>query len=79
MCAANGPVQFEGKRCFTEDEGRPFEVWKPKEALDSGLRKTVYWYLENRSWIKKLTSGQCKSWMKNSIMVIADFTGRALS
>lgn len=27
--------------------------WIPKESFESGLRKTVQWYLENKSWYKK--------------------------
>lgn len=28
--------------------------WKPKVSLEEGLKKTVRWYLENRSWVKKI-------------------------
>ena len=30
--------------------------WKPIETFESGLLKTVEWYLENSSWWKKLIS-----------------------
>jgi len=26
--------------------------WSPKIDIDEGLQKTIYWYLENRSWMK---------------------------
>ena len=29
-------------------------LWKPKESFESGLRKTVKWYLENGFWIKEI-------------------------
>jgi dTDP-glucose 4,6-dehydratase len=31
--------------------------WIPRETLTSGLRKTVRWYLENRSWWERIRSG----------------------
>ncbi len=37
--------------------------WRPKESFETGLRKTVEWYLDNRSWIGGVTSGQYRSWV----------------
>jgi len=31
--------------------------WRPEETLDSGLRKTVVWYLENTEWWQPIRSG----------------------
>lgn len=31
--------------------------WKPKETFESGIRKTVRWYLENEAWVRDVTSG----------------------
>ncbi|MEA2936082.1 MAG: dTDP-glucose 4,6-dehydratase [Variibacter sp.] len=31
--------------------------WQPRETFDSGLRKTVHWYFENRSWWERVRSG----------------------
>ena len=31
--------------------------WKPAESFESGLRKTVQWYLENRTWWERVRSG----------------------
>jgi dTDP-glucose 4,6-dehydratase len=31
--------------------------WRPMESLDSGLRKTVRWYLDNRTWWEPIRSG----------------------
>jgi dTDP-glucose 4,6-dehydratase len=28
--------------------------WKPMTSIESGLEKTISWYLENQSWMKKL-------------------------
>ncbi len=31
--------------------------WKPEETFESGIRKTVQWYLENREWWQRVLSG----------------------
>jgi dTDP-glucose 4,6-dehydratase len=31
--------------------------WRPAETFESGLRKTVEWYLENREWWERVRSG----------------------
>ena len=38
--------------------------WEPKETFESGLRKTVRWYLENTSWVKSVQSGDYRNWMQ---------------
>lgn len=37
--------------------------WKPAESFDTGLRKTVQWYLENRTWIHRVRSGDYQKWI----------------
>ena len=37
--------------------------WKPVETFESGIRKTVLWYLENDEWIKNVTSGEYRTWI----------------
>lgn len=32
--------------------------WSPKETFETGLRKTVAWYLENEEWIESIESGR---------------------
>lgn len=31
--------------------------WQPKESFESGMRKTVLWYLENTDWVENILSG----------------------
>ena len=31
--------------------------WRPKETFDTGLRRTVRWYLENRAWVEGVRTG----------------------
>jgi dTDP-glucose 4,6-dehydratase len=37
--------------------------WRPKETFESGIRKTVAWYLENDEWIRNVTSGHYRQWI----------------
>jgi dTDP-glucose 4,6-dehydratase len=37
--------------------------WQPKETFESGLRKTVRWYLENNEWIEKIRTGEYRKWI----------------
>ncbi|CBV42280.1 dTDP-glucose 4,6-dehydratase [Halomonas elongata] len=34
--------------------------WTPRETFETGLRKTVYWYLENTDWWKRVQNGSYK-------------------
>lgn len=40
--------------------------WKPQETFESGLRKTVEWYLENTAWINAVISGEYRDWIKQN-------------
>lgn len=37
--------------------------WKPAETFDSGIRKTVQWYLDNQAWVEGVTSGSYRDWL----------------
>ncbi len=37
--------------------------WQPRERFDTGLRKTVEWYLGHRQWVDKVTSGEYRKWV----------------
>lgn len=38
--------------------------WKPAETFETGIRKTVQWYLDNASWVENITSGQYRQWVE---------------
>lgn len=38
--------------------------WKPAETFETGIRKTVEWYLANQAWVKNITSGQYREWVE---------------
>ncbi|MEI6970015.1 MAG: dTDP-glucose 4,6-dehydratase [bacterium] len=39
--------------------------WRPKESFETGIRKTVRWYLENREWVDNIRSGKYKAWIRS--------------
>ena len=38
--------------------------WRPAETFDTGIRKTVRWYLENPSWVEGVVSGAYRDWLQ---------------
>lgn len=38
--------------------------WEPAESFESGLRKTVEWYLSNQEWVEHIQSGEYLSWLE---------------
>ena len=41
-------------------------AWNPRENFESGLRKTVRWYLENESWVTQVRSGAYRDWISKN-------------
>jgi dTDP-glucose 4,6-dehydratase len=37
--------------------------WKPAETFETGIRKTVRWYLENAEWVQRVQSGAYRDWI----------------
>ena len=37
--------------------------WKPSETFETGIRKTVAWYLENTEWVANVQSGAYRDWV----------------
>lgn len=37
--------------------------WKPAETFETGIRKTVRWYLDNAEWVNNVTSGNYREWV----------------
>jgi dTDP-glucose 4,6-dehydratase len=38
--------------------------WSPKESFQSGLTKTIRWYLSNPHWVESVTSGAYRQWIQ---------------
>ncbi len=45
--------------------------WKPAETFDTGIRKTVQWYLGHQEWIASVQSGAYREWLEKN------YTGRS--
>ena len=43
--------------------------WQPQETFESGIRKTVEWYLANEGWIREVTSGHYREWIATQYSV----------
>jgi dTDP-glucose 4,6-dehydratase len=37
--------------------------WKPKETFESGIQKTVQWYLDHQDWVEGVASGSYRDWV----------------
>jgi dTDP-glucose 4,6-dehydratase len=37
--------------------------WRPAETFETGIRKTVAWYLENAAWVERVKSGAYRAWI----------------
>ncbi|MGA0954136.1 MAG: dTDP-glucose 4,6-dehydratase, partial [Burkholderiaceae bacterium] len=37
--------------------------WKPQETFESGINKTIDWYLNNTDWVRRVQSGDYKNWI----------------
>ena len=40
--------------------------WKPAETFETGIRKTVQWYLDNQSWVSNVQSGRIPEWVEKN-------------
>ena len=43
--------------------------WKPRETFESGIRKTIEWYLANQPWLEEVTSGRYRQWIAKQYSV----------
>jgi dTDP-glucose 4,6-dehydratase len=43
--------------------------WRPKETFETGIRKTVNWYLQHEDWVKDVTSGGYRQWIAKQYSV----------
>lgn len=40
--------------------------WAPEETFESGIRKTVQWYLDNPEWVTRVKSGEYQQWLETN-------------
>ena len=41
-------------------------AWRPSETFETGIRKTVTWYLQNMQWVDRITSGAYREWLQEN-------------
>ena len=37
--------------------------WSPEETFETGIKKTIQWYLDNKKWMENVTSGEYQKWI----------------
>ncbi|MEY5029668.1 MAG: dTDP-glucose 4,6-dehydratase [Pseudomonadota bacterium] len=42
--------------------------WKPAETFETGIRKTVQWYLDHPDWVKNVQSGAYRDWVSKNYL-----------
>ncbi len=45
--------------------------WKPAETFETGIRKTVQWYLDHPDWVQRVQSGAYRAWVQKQYGVAA--------
>ncbi len=40
--------------------------WKPSESFETGIQKTIEWYLNHHEWIEQVASGKYQDWVKTN-------------
>jgi dTDP-glucose 4,6-dehydratase len=38
--------------------------WSPEASLETGIRETIKWYVDNRRWVERVRSGEYQTWIK---------------
>lgn len=38
--------------------------WRPRESFQTGLRKTIQWYLDHRPWCERIKTGEYRQWLR---------------
>lgn len=38
--------------------------WRPRESLETGLEKTIKWYLDNEKWVRSVQTGEYRRWIE---------------
>ncbi len=41
-------------------------AWQPRESFESGIRKTVAWYLDNKIWVENIANGSYQQWIQQN-------------
>ncbi|MEY4712105.1 MAG: dTDP-glucose 4,6-dehydratase [Pseudomonadota bacterium] len=77
MCPRADGAPYAGQIAFVKDRpghDRRYAIdarkiarelgWKPAETFESGIRKTVQWYLDHPQWVQRVQSGAYREWVQ---------------
>jgi dTDP-glucose 4,6-dehydratase len=51
--------------------------WRPIETIETGMRKTVRWFLENKAWIQNVVSGGYRDWKEDASISLSPALSQA--
>lgn len=40
--------------------------WQPRETFETGLQKTIDWYLKNKEWVESIKTGEYRNWLSKN-------------
>ena len=60
-----GPATTGATRS-TRARSAPSSGWTPRETFESGLARTVRWYLDNAAWVAQVRSGEYRHWIEKN-------------
>lgn len=43
--------------------------WRPRESFDSGIEKTIAWYIDNQPWVQRVLSGEYRNWIEQHYQI----------
>jgi len=43
--------------------------WLPEESFETGIRKTIHWYLEHQDWVDRIKTGAYLKWIESHYQV----------
>ncbi|HQT80822.1 MAG: dTDP-glucose 4,6-dehydratase [Ferrovum sp. 37-45-19] len=41
-------------------------LWRPRESFESGIKKTILWYLDHEAWVNNILNGQYRQWLETN-------------
>ena len=72
-CSYREQIEFVGDRPghdrrYAIDAGKIASElgWAPSETFETGIRKTVRWYLDNAKWVERVMSGAYRDWLQKN-------------
>jgi dTDP-glucose 4,6-dehydratase len=46
--------------------------WQPRESFESGIAKTIRWYLDHKGWVDRIRSGEYLQWIESHYRMDGD-------